>query len=581
METIGPEVSINGVISTSTKLPARSSEHSIADLLSRHSGIQIQTQGGPYLRTALYRGQSARHMAILWEGVNIQNSFNGTYDLGLISSRIFGQSKWYDGGQSANIGTAAMSGALVLEEGNNDPLISLGLRYNDQDNRSLNLGIQHGVDRFSHSLQANVLINKNAFRFLSRDTVLKRTNSNHNQLDLAYRADMEWSDSMRTHISYWFQDVDRQLAPSIIATNIASQEDRNHRLSIGHDWQWAPNLYWSTKLAYMNEYIGYMQPGIESLAESDIVNLNSKIRIEGTIDHTIGLTYRYEDGALVDTINASFQSFFPKRTTAAVYYNGIAKKDKTTLSISLRQEWIDNNIQTPTGQLSLRYDYSSQLNFTLNAGRHYSYPGFNDLYWPIGGNPDLITEKSWQIEGGIGFSGLIIKLYQIYTADKILWAPNEQSIWTPDNVASTKSSGFEFKYNQKINIGKDFGLTLIPIFNYNHTINTAEGPNEGNELLYNPKLNLRFNTVIKYKQLSLSMDEVFVGRRYQSLDNKSVLDSYNLLNVEINYNWNSKQKYQAEIYFGMRNLVDENYELVRFYPQPLRSIYIGVNFSIQ
>lgn len=580
IETIGPEVSIEGALSTSIVLLARSSDNTVADLLSQHNGIQIQTQGGPYLRTALYRGQSARHMAILWEGINIQNSFNGTYDLGLIPSIMFGKSKWYDGGQSATIGTAAMSGALILEDSNSKPFISAGLNYNDQGNRRINLGVHHKSDRLSQSLHVNLLDNENAFRYQSRDTIAKRINSDHNQLDLSYRASMQWSDSMCTNISYWYQDVDRMLAPSTIATNIAYQDDRNHRFSLGHDWQWSPKLYWSTKLAYMNEYLGYMQPGIESLAKSNIVNFNSKVKIDGLVDHTIGLVIRYENGELVDTINPSFESFFPERITSAVYYNGTAKIDKMTVSLSLRQEFIHDDVQIPTGQLALRYNQSDRFSYTLNLGRHYSYPGFNDLYWPTGGNPDLITEKSWQVEGGVSYHGLIVKLYKIYTTDKILWAPNEQSVWTPKNVASTSSSGFEIKYNQKFNVGENIGVTLTPLVNYNHTINSAEGKNRGNELLYNPKLNLQFGGVIQYKQLSLSIDESYTGSRFQSLDNVSALDPYNLLNAELNYKWNINQKYNAEIYLGARNLFDETFELVRFFPQPLRSIYIGVNFSI-
>lgn len=248
IETTGPEVSIEGVLSASTLLLTKSSDNTVADLLSQHSGIQIQTQGGPYLRTALYRGQSARHMAILWEGVNIQNSFNGTYDLGLIPSTLFGNSKWFEGGQSANVGTAAMSGALMLADDTSQPLISAGLRYSDQNNRRINLGGSYQVGRFSHSLRANLIDNENAFRYPSRDTVAKRTNSNHNQLDIVYRSTMQWSDGMQTNLSYWYQDVDRMLAPSTIATNQAFQEDRNHRFSLGHDWQWSPELYWSTKL---------------------------------------------------------------------------------------------------------------------------------------------------------------------------------------------------------------------------------------------------------------------------------------------------------------------------------------------
>lgn len=581
MKVIGPQVSIEGVVSKSTLLSARSSDNTIADLLTQQSGIQIQTQGGSYLRTALYRGQSARHMAILWEGVNIQNSFNGTYDLGLMPSIIFNQSKWYDGGQSANLGTAAMSGALVLKEGVKKPFLTVGLKYNDQNNRRINFGLKRAFGRLSHSLQAHLIDNENAFRYQVRDEIIKRKNNDHNQLDLSYRADMEWSKNVRTNISYWYQDVDRMLAPSTIATNQASQEDRNHRFSLGHDWQYSPTIYWSTRLAYMNEYLGYMQPGIESLSQSNIVNLNSKVKINGVIDHTIGVSVRYENGELVDTINPSFESFYPVRTTSGIYYNGTISKDKTKISLSLRQEAIDSDFQIPTGQLAFMYEQSDRMSYTLNIGRHYSYPGFNDLYWPVGGNIDLNTEKSWQIESGISYQNLIFKAYQIYTIDKILWAPNEQSVWTPENIASTRSTGFEIKYGGKFVFRKKISLVLTPIVNYNHTINTAEGNNKGKELLYNPKLNLRINAVIKYKQLSLSIDESYTGRRFQTLDNVSVLDPYSSLSAELNYKWNVDSKFNSEVYVGARNIFDESFELVRFFPQPLRSIYIGVIFSIQ
>lgn len=581
MEDFGPEVSIEGALSTHTILSARSSDANVADLLALHSGIQIQTQGGPYLRTAFYRGQSARHMAILWEGVNIQNSFNGTYDLGLIPSTMFDRSKWYDGGHSATVGTAAMSGALVLDSNNDEPLVSAGMMYNDMGNQKVNFGLNHQIDRLSQSIKASIIDNENAFRFQSRDEVVKRLNSDHKQLDLSYRAGMQWSKDMQTKVHYWFQDVDRMLAPSTIATNLSNQVDRNHRISLGHDWQYSPQVYWSTKVAYMNEYLAYRQPGVESLANSKIVNFNSKLKVDGFIDHTIGLAMRYEDGEIVDTVNPIFKSFFPERTTSAIYYNGTFKSNKTTISLSVRQEAIDTDIQSPTGQLAIKLESSDDISYTLNLGRHYSYPGFNDLYWPTGGNSNLIAENSWQIEGEISVYSWIVNLYHIKTKDKILWAPNQQGVWTPENVASTNSSGIEIKYNRKFIIGKKMAIQFNPIFNYNKTINTAEGTNKGKELLYNPRVNWRINTVFHFKQLSLAVNESYTGRRFQTLDNVGVLDAYYLLNAELNYTWNRNQKYIAEIYFGSRNVIDENYELVRFFPQPLRSIYIGANFSIQ
>lgn len=580
LNAYGPEVSIEGAISEGTSLTSLRVDETVADILSYHKGIHIQSQGGSYLQTAYYRGQSARHMAILWQGVNIQNTFNGTYDLGLIQSTLFQNSKWFDGGQSANIGTAAMSGVLVLEDRFNKERYSLGLHYNDQDNKTISVGLLKQVGRVSHSMRSSIRRNENAFRYQVRDEIFTRNNSRHNQVDLSYGAAMQWNLHSRTTFNGWYQRADRMLAPSIIASNQAQQNDRNLRLSLGQDWEMTPNMLWSTKVAYMSEYLAYRQPSIESIAQSDIVNLNSKLKVDGWIDHTFGMSVRYENAELADTINPTFNSFYPTRTTSAFYYNGKKKWRSTILSVSLRQEAIDKVMQTPTGQVGMIYRYSEQLSYTFNLGRHYNYPGFNDLYWPIGGNVNLSNEQSWQLEAGFSYVGFDVKIYKIYTDNKILWAPNELSIWTPQNIASTSASGLEVKYNSIYKLSDKFEFTFIPIINYNHTVNTAEGLNQGKELLYNPKFTMSVNAILQYNKLSLSLSNMYTGRRFQSLDNIEVLDGYNLMNAEIKYEWNRNNKFCGDIYFGTQNLLNQKFELVRFFPQPLRSIYFGANFSI-
>ena len=580
LQADGPEAIIVNTISQSRALEVKESDLHIANLLSRSTGIQIQGQGGSYLRTALYRGQAARHMAIMWEGINIQNQFNGTYDLGLVPAILFNNSKWYDGNFSAAIGTAAMSGALVLSDSNNRPKISIGMLLTDQSNAQYNLklGLKNGKVR--HTIGMNVWDNANKFRYKDGQEIFERIDSEHSQKDFTYTSRISWSQNVQSKFSYWYQDVERSLPSSIIASNIANQNDINHRFSLSNIWQSSKSISLSTSLGYMYEYLGYFQPGINSESKSDILNFNGKLSIDGGLSHVLGFNVRYENGELQDTINPSFASFFPTRTTTAVYYNVNTEIEKSIFNFSLRQELIGKEFQLPVGQVSYKYNQNKELSYKLSLGSSFNYPGFNDLYWPMGGNPDLQTEKSYQIEFGMSLRKLKANLYWIATSDKIVWAPNEQNIWMPDNISSTSTRGVELEYLFGYT-SKELELQLIPMLNYNHTINKDEGQNIGKQLLYNPKLNYRLNINASIKDWMLSINHSYTSERFQSLDNSSALDPYQLLDAELLYQFQFGGKYTSKIHLGVKNIFDQSYELVRFFPQPLRSIYFGTKISIQ
>ena len=578
IQAIGPEAHILSEVSQGQDLKVRSSENQISELLSNNIGVQIQGQGGSYLRTALYRGQSARHMAILWEGANIQNQFNGTYDLGLIPVQLFGDSQWYDGNYSANLGTAAMSGALVLQEDRRAHRISVGALFNDQGNKSYYGKLNIVSDKLSQSIGWNIWDHANEFRYKDFTEVRKRKQSEHLQNDLTYNLKYKWKDNVQSKISYWYQSVERSLPPSIIATTVANQYDTNHRLSLSNIWQVSAESSVYTALTYMNEYIGFFQPGIASESRSNIWNLNSKWKNEGSITQTAGLNIRYEEGELVDTINPSFQSFFPSRLTTALFYSADKKIDQSTFNFSARQELIGSEWQVPTAQLSYSFDQSSDVNYFATIGNSFSYPGFNDLYWPTGGNINLKTEKAYQLEMGASIYGLQTTAYWINTTDKIVWSPNEQNIWSPDNISSTRSLGLELSYTQSVKLG-EWKIIIDPILNYNHTINTADGVNEGNQLLYNPSLNTRLHIAAEWKNWIANTSHSYTSQRYQSLDNVAVLDPYQIVDVEFSYLLDLST-INGNINIGVKNIFDQSYELVRFYPQALRSIYLGINIKI-
>lgn len=580
IQTHGPEAVITSTLSLGQSLKAEDSDIHIANILSKKIGIQIQGQGGSYLRTALYRGQSARHMAIVWEGMNIQNQFNGTYDLGLIPTSLFNHSKWYHGSFSTALGTAAMSGALVLDQSKLTPRVRVGVNITDQSNRQLDFKFRWKTDKIVQVLGVNYWNNRNEFRYQGRQEILKRKNSDHLQKDLTYEAIFTWSSKWQSKLNYWFQNVERSLPPSTISTPISSQDDMNHRVSLSNVWQANDNVSLNASIGYMKEYIGFFQPGINSESKSDILNFNALLTLEGNLTQTFGFNLRSEHAELQDTLNPIFESFFPKRNTTSVFYDAKKKINKSILNVSLRQEMIGVELQVPVAQAAYKYAFNEDINCRISVGTNFNYPGFNDLYWPIGGNLELETEKSLQYELGFNFHKLNAKLYWINTTDKIIWAPNEQNIWTPDNISSTSSKGVELGYAFSLHRG-DFIFEFTPLINYNHTINNSQGVHFGKQLLYNPKFNSRLNIKTDYKEWRLFLSHAYKSKRFQSLDNSNALDPYHLVDAELNYQLNFKGKYRSKIHLGVNNFFDQSYELVEFFPQPLRSIYLGTRISIQ
>ncbi|MGM0427840.1 MAG: TonB-dependent receptor plug domain-containing protein [Thermodesulfobacteriota bacterium] len=121
---------------------------------------------------------------------------------------------------------------------------------------------------------------------------------------------------------------------------------------------------------------------------------------------------------------------------------------------------------------------STALKF--NYGKHFLAPTPNDLYWPkdiyTQGNPDLQPEKGWHFDAGVEQalfdSKIFVSLTYFYwdLKDKILWGPDSDWIWTPQNLDKARAQGCEVGAK----IGPFYALTL----NLDYTYTDAEEETE-------------------------------------------------------------------------------------------------------
>lgn len=96
---------------------------------------------------------------------------------------------------------------------------------------------------------------------------------------------------------------------------------------------------------------------------------------------------------------------------------------------------------------------SETTSIKISHGKHFLAPTPNDLYWPAGpyskGNPELQPEKGWHSDITVEKSFLKDKVFFSMTyffwdlKDKILWAPDLNWVYTPQNLDSYEAKGWE------------------------------------------------------------------------------------------------------------------------------------------
>jgi len=132
---------------------------------------------------------------------------------------------------------------------------------------------------------------------------------------------------------------------------------------------------------------------------------------------------------------------------------------------------------------------STALKF--NYGKHFLAPTPNDLYWPkdpyTSGNPNLKPEKGWHLDAGIEQELFDNKVFLSLTyfnwnlEDKILWAPDANWVWKPQNLNKAKAHGCEVGAK----IGPFYNLTLA--LDYTYTDAEEENQYDTRRATYTPK----------------------------------------------------------------------------------------------
>ena len=552
---------------------------SLGDILSNETGVFIKSLSPGNLSTPSIRGTGFGHVAVLWNGFPIQSPMNGGIDFSIFSVDSYQSISLIKGGNSSIYGSGAIGGTISLEnnlrlnQGWNGAIVS-----NVNTNKDFGF---HGKASFSTDILAfgvnlNYQNNRNEYRFGKKRKIQK--DAHHLLESQSVNFLLKLTKNQFLKCWTYFDKVDRDISPSRVSA-YNGEKMRTSSNKVGLEWSLLGTKSKQTvRIGYFQDSLNFMSNSIDSKNRTDlwIGQLLSKHFLKNNIKWEWGLN---EEWAIAQGNNIVHQT----RNQVALFSNLSYGYQKWNTSFSIRQAFLGQEIVPITFTWGHQFRWSDNFLLLGNISRNYRAPTFNDLYWPGLGNPNLKSEKGWSGEFGFkiiqsnwSFSSTY---YGIVGKDWIVWSPNQSGLWMPHNNLKIVSQGVESGFQYQKRWGEYF-LNLSSFFTYTRSVLKENYSNQsdadiGKQLIYVPKFKANISVALRYKSFDI---------RYQTGYTSSVrtiqkqLDGYFIGNVALGFQpsfWKKKVSFHVDI----ANIGNKNYEVVAYYPMPLRFFAFRVKYA--
>ena len=569
----------------------------MSQLLIQHSPVFIKTYGPGGVATASFRGTTASHTLVLWNGFQINAPSLGQVDFSTIPVYMTEQValKW-GSGTSANSG--GLGGVINIENNQHfgEGLI-LDLKQTYGSFNSFGSYITAGYSWASHLLRVKAYrtSSDNDFEYdnigIIPHQVMKQKNAEY--VDYGLMPEYQWRhrNSLITIVS-WNQWSDRncpQIMPNVNNDNTKEYTENGYSRNFV-----SYKTYWQTgkievKSAYFYEKQHYFLESYTDIG-TPVTQINSKN--DANMFHQIAELNQnlYKSWKL----NAKIQ--YDYEEVSSNNYKGI--KDRDILSfyaavtgnivkpldvrLTLRNDWVDWESKGffPTATLSYSSLFVKGLKINAGYSHNYRNPSLNDLYWNPGGNPDLKPENGRTLDGNIGYSrtfgGFSVEstlgAYYSEVKDWIQWVPTTYRYWVPENVNTVVAYGAEA--HLKLNyMYRDWNFSVSGNYVYSHTTDES-----GMQLIYIPLHHANAFAEVKWRTWNMTYTMEYSGERKTSMNANEFygfqLNPYTLHHVSL-----GKQIYRFYAEFRINNLTNVEYMAVLWRPMPGRSYEISLNYK--
>ena len=609
---------------------------SVADVLTFNSSIFVKNYGRATLSTVSFRGTSASHTQVSWNGMKINNPMLGMTDFSMIPSYFIDDATLLHGTSSVNETGGGLGGSIQLstkpakEDG-------FGLQY-IQGVGSFKtfdefLRLTYGNEHWQTSTRVVYSSSPNDFEYRNHDKKENVYDENMNIIDQYYPIERNRSGAFkdfhflqeayyntmkgdRFGFNAWYINSNRELPMLTVDygddTDFENRQKENTFRSVMSWDHIRENWKMGAKAGYIHTKMNYdYKCDLGNGVMAHMTQSRSKIntfygQAEG--EYYIGKKWLF-------TVNvAVHQHFVESRDKSVMLQDGNEGTvgyhkarieltnsasikwrpvDRLGMSVVIREEMFGNE-WTPIipaffidGVISKKGDVVAKA----SVSRNYRFPSLNDLYFMPGGNPDLKKESGWTYDAGLSFAlgreGVYslsgsANWFESFINDWIIWLPTTKGFFSPDNIKDVHAYGIEMKGDLEVILSKEWKLSLNGTLSWTPSINEGEprspaDKSVGKQLPYVPEYSSTVTGRLSWKSWSFLYKWCYYSERFTMSSNDITLTGklpeYFMSNIALEKIISCKWA-DFSIKGAINNLFNEEYLSVLSRPMP------GINFEI-
>lgn len=604
----------------------------VSDAVKYFSGVTVKDYGGiGGLKTISVRSLGANHTAVSYDGITLTDCQTGQIDLGRFSldnvdmislnsgqsDNIFQPARLFASASVLNIRTLApefkenekINGKLSMKVGSFG-LINPSLWLEGKINKILSTTLS-GEWLTADGKYPYILNYGPSSTNLTTNETRQNTDVHNERLEAALYAN--FSENENGYVkSYYYQSERGLPGPTILYNAESSSKQRiwDHTFFTQAHYEKEFSRYWvfQSNAKFNSGYMHYLDP----------TYLNSYGKLESTYQQTEyyasssvlframeNLSFSASTDGAVTTLTSDATSFaFPTRyswlsTIAAKYVTNQFLATTSVLSTEVHETVkngtaaTDHSQLSPYLSLSVKPFVNQDFRIRVFYKNIFRLPSFNDLYYSEVGNRDLKPEKTNQYNLGFVYTHSIstwlplvsftLDGYHNDVIDKIVAYPNKDTFsWTILNYGKVVINGLDLTAETTLQPWKKVGVLLGTNYTYQRALNVTD-PTDGdynNQLPYTPRVSGSGKAGIVTPWINISYTLLWSGHRYAVNQNyvENRLSAYYDHSLSVSRTFLVKS-YLIHLNLEMLNLLNSNYEIVKWFPMPGRSIRATISFK--
>lgn len=523
----------------------------LADFLATQASLQLKSYGTGQLTTVGFRGTSANHTAVLWNGININSPMLGHTDFSTIPLVGFDRLSIQYGAVASCVGTDAVGGSILLSSNPNFNKVGIEAFFGQRLASFNNHQTQTGV-RFSAVINKNSkMVGKTLFFGGKLNNHFPNTErggylvepSETTQKGLIQDLYFKNIKQRQFSINIWLSDNKLTLAPNSPIGRETTQTKAyrfltNYELGNtmiragfirdvidygkGSDFESSPSHSETDRYILRVEHeLRFSKPKITARLGSEVVHYRCRVD-------------SYASGLITEN----------RADVYALIRYQISNRFLT--SLNLRQAFVTGYPPPFTPSLGVEYRLknteSQVITLKANMARSYRVPTLNERYWRTLGNPDLRPESGFNQEIGVELKQNISAYLKVSSSITAFHnRMDDWTYWNPDrgyrveNLQLVVARGLEIQANVQYKTERAraglFAQYALTRSSQERIYDPTAQDIVGKQLIYLPLHTGSANAFLEMNKTRITVLWQGSSLRYYTFDNSKFIKGYQLVNV--------------------------------------------------